>query len=124
MFGSREVGEPRMIEAGSTRMGRWLRARRLRIAFWIAVIEGVLVVFHAVPRWPALFVAAAVIVLYLFVGRTASSDGTRQVAWIAAASQALVALVPILVIVIGTLALVAVGILAAIALVILFTDRR
>jgi hypothetical protein len=45
------------------------------------------------------------------------------VAWIAAVSQAFVMLIPILVIVVGTLALVAVGILAAFALVLLFTSR-
>src|SRR6266550_3630568 len=32
-----------MIEAGSTRIGRWLRERRLRLALWVAVVEGLLV---------------------------------------------------------------------------------
>ena len=44
--------------------------------------------------------------------------------WIAAASQALVALVPVLVVVVGTLALiVASPLLAVVALVLLFADR-
>ena len=30
-----------LIDADSTRIGRWLRARRLRLALWVAVIEGV-----------------------------------------------------------------------------------
>jgi hypothetical protein len=114
----------RTIEAGSTRTGRWLRERRLRIALWIAVVEGILLVVHVIPRWPALFVAAAVIALYLFTGRSLSSDTGRQVAWVAAASQAFVALIPVLVIIVGTVALVAVAILAVLALVFLFTERR
>ncbi len=112
-----------MIEHGSTRGGRWLRERRLRFAVWIAVVEGLLVVVHAIPRWPALIVAGLVIAAYLFVGRNVRSDGMRQIGWIAAASQAFLALIPILFIVVGTLALIAVGILAVIALVVLFTER-
>ena len=112
-----------MIEHGSTRTGRWLRERRLQIAVWIAVIEGLLVVLHAVPRWPSLFVAALVIVGYLGWGRNAKSDAARQTGWILAASQALLALVPIVFIIVGTVALVVVGILAVVALVVLFTER-
>jgi hypothetical protein len=114
----------RTIEAGSTRTGRWLRERRLRIALWIAVVEGVLLVVHALPRWPALIVAAAVLALYFLTYRSLRSDTGRQVAWVAAASQAFVALIPVLVIIVGTVALVAVGILAVLALVFLFTERR
>jgi hypothetical protein len=44
--------------------------------------------------------------------------------WIAAVSQALVALVPLLVLVVGTLALVLVGLLAVVALVLLFSSRE
>lgn len=114
----------RPIEAGSTRAGRWLRERRLRIALWIAVLEGILLVVHAIPRWPALIVAAAVLALYVFMYRSLRSDTGRQVAWVAAASQAFVALIPVLVIIVGTVALVAVAILAVLALVFLFTERR
>ena len=35
-----EYGGP-LVEHGSSRMARWLRARRVRIAFWIAVGEGI-----------------------------------------------------------------------------------
>jgi hypothetical protein len=112
-----------MIEHGSTRSGRWLRERRLRIALWIAVIEGILVVVHAVPRWPSIFVAVIVVVVYMAWGRHSSSDTIRHTTWILAASQALVALVPIIFIIVGTVALVAVGILAVVALIVLFTER-
>jgi hypothetical protein len=112
------------IEHGSTRAGRWLRRSRTRIAFWIAVVEGLLLVFGAISRWAALLVAVLIIVGYFAVATRLRSPVVRDVAWIAAVSQALVALIPILVIVVGTLALVAVGILALVALIVLFGDRR
>ncbi len=113
-----------MIEHDSSRSGRWLRERRLRIAIWIAVVEGLLVVLHAIPRWPSLFVAAILVILYLAWLRNARSDTVRQTGWILATSQAMLALIPIIFIVVGTVALIAVGVLAVVALVILFTDRR
>ena len=107
-----------------SRHGRWLRTRRLRLALWIAVVEGILVVVDAIPGWIALAVAAGVIAFYLFYGREAHSDTVRQASWIAAASQVCVALVPALVLVIGALAVVAVVVLAVVALLVLFADRR
>jgi hypothetical protein len=112
------------LEHGSTRPGRWLRRYRTRIAFWIAVIEGLLLVFGAISRWGALFIAALIIIGYFALATRLRPGAARDVAWIAAVSQALVALIPILVIVVGTLALVAVGILAVVALIVLFGDRR
>jgi len=113
-----------LVEHGTSRTGRWLHARRLRIALWTAVAEGILVVLHVIS-WPiAVILAVAVIVVYFSVGNRLPSDAARQVAWIAAVSQALVALVPVLVIVVGTLALIAVAILAVVALVLLLSDRR
>jgi hypothetical protein len=119
-----EWGQPHMIEQGSTRLGRWLRERRLRIAAWIALVEAILVVFHLIPKLTALLAAAALFLFYVFIGRSMRSDAVRHASWIAATSQVLVALVPVLLIVVGTLALVMVGILAVVALVVLFTDRR
>lgn len=111
-----------LIEHGSSRTGRWLRERRIRIALWIAVVEGILIVFHAIS-WPiALIVAISVGVLYFSAGNRLHSDVAGQVAWIAAVSQALVMLVPVFIV--GTLALIIVAILAVVALVLLFSDRR
>jgi hypothetical protein len=113
-----------VVEHGTSRPGRWLRERRVRVALWIAVIEGVLVVFHAIS-WPiALIVAIAVVVLYFSAGNQLRSELAGQIAWIAAVSQALVALVPVFVFIVGTLALIIVAILAVVALVLLFSDRR
>jgi hypothetical protein len=112
------------LEHGTSRAGRWLRARRLRIALWIAVIEAVLVVFDAIPGWIALLTAAIVILFYVVVGRELRADAVRQSTWILAMSQVFVALVPVLVFVVGALALIAVGVLALIALFALFAGRR
>jgi hypothetical protein len=108
---------------GTTRTGRWLRARRLKLALWVAVIEGLLVAVHVISWWVAVFVAAAVIAYYFWAGRRLRSDLARQASWIAALSQALVAMVPVLVIIVGTLALIAVGVLAVVALFALLSDR-
>jgi hypothetical protein len=113
-----------VLEHGSTRSSRWLRRYRTRIAFWIAIVEAILLVFGAISRWAALLVAVLFIVGYFTVGIRLRSVVARDIAWVAAVSQALVALVPILVILVGTLALIAVGILAVVALVVLFGDRR
>jgi hypothetical protein len=123
VFGAPELSGGQVFEHRSTRLGRWLRARRGRIALWIAVIEGVLVVFGPISRWIAVLVALGAIAFYFLAGRDLRSDAARQASWIGAASQALVLLVPVLVIVVGTLALIVVAILAVIALVALFSDR-
>lgn len=113
-----------MLEHGTTRLGRWLRERRLRLSLWIAVVEGALVIVHAIPKSLALVVAAVGIVFYLSVGRRLSSDAGRQASWIAGASQIFVALIPALLIIVGTLALVALAVLAVVALAVLLADRR
>ena len=116
--------EQPVLEHGTTRSERWLRRYRTRIAFWIAVVEAILLVFGAFNRWAVLLVAVLTILAYFAFVRQLRSPLARDVGWVAAVSQALVALVPILVILVGTLALIAVGVLAAVALVILFGDRR
>ena len=112
------------LEHGTSRPGRWLRARRLRIALWAAVLEGILVVFGVIPGWIALVFAAIAILFYLMVGRAVNPDAVRQSSWILAMSQIFVALVPVLVFVIGALALLLVGLLAVIGLWVLLADRR
>jgi hypothetical protein len=113
-----------VIEHDTSPTGRWLRAHRVRVAIWIAVAEGLLVAFHVIPWWAAVGIAALAVFFYFEVGRSLRSDTFKQATWIVAASQALVALVPILVVIVGTLALVAVGVLAVLALIALFTERR
>jgi hypothetical protein len=113
-----------VIEHGSSRPGRWLRERRLRIALWVAVIEGIFIVFHQIPVAIAIVVGIAVVVLYFTQGDRVTSNTVGQVAWIAAVSQVLVMLVPIFLIVLWSIALFIVAILAVAALVLLFSRRR
>ena len=112
-----------MIEHRQGRFGRWLRERRVAIAVWIAVIEGLLLIVHAIPRLLTLAIAVLIVVVFFWLGHRLRPGPLKDVAWIAAVSQAFVMLIPILAIVVGTLALVAVGILAVVALVLLFTSR-
>ncbi len=113
-----------MIEHGSTRSSRWLHDRRTRLALWIAIAEGVLVAVDVIPWLVAILVAALVLVGYFGWARRQRSQTVREGSWVLAVSQAFVALVPVLVIVVGTLALIAVAALAVIALVLLFSERR
>src|SRR3954464_3743601 len=115
---------PSTAEHGTTRLGRWLRARRIRITLWIAVLEGIIVALaHDLSRWTVIAIAVPVLALYLFWGRNAHSHTARQVFWIAGASQALAVVVVILAFILSWLALLLAGIFAAIALLFLFSDR-
>jgi hypothetical protein len=116
--------EQPVLEHGSTRSGRWLRRQRTTIAIAIAVIEAILFVFGAISRPLAIVVAVAVIVLYLWLGRRLwLRPPLGDVAWIAAVSQALVALVPVLFFFLATVTIVAIGVLAVVALIVLFSRR-
>jgi hypothetical protein len=122
--GRPELESGEVLEHRSTRLGRWLRGRRLRVALWIAVIEGILVAFKVIS-WPfAVVIAIAIIILHFGVTSRARSDAVRQISWTAAVSQALVALVPVLVVIVGTLSLIVVALLAVVALILLLSDRR
>jgi hypothetical protein len=113
-----------VLEHGSTRHGRWFRANRLKIALWAAFIEGVLVVFDVIDVLPALLIAGLVVVAYFWLSSRLRPGLARDALWAGAVSQAVVALVPVLVMVVGTLALIAVGVLAAVVLILLITGRR
>jgi hypothetical protein len=114
-----------MIEAGTTRTGRWLRERRLRLALWVAVIEGLLVALtHDLTRWTVLVIAVIVLAFYMTAGRSMRWDVVRQLSWIAAASQALAILVVIVAFILGIVAIALVALFAVIALVYLFSDYR
>ena len=124
MASDESLEPPRAIEHHTTRAGRWLRARRTRVALWIAVIEGIIVAFaHDVSRWTVIAIAVPLLAIYVVWGRNARSDTVRQLSWIGGASQSLAVVVVVLSFFIAWLALVIAGIFAAIALVFLFVDR-
>jgi hypothetical protein len=113
-----------VIDHGSTRSGRWLRERRLRIALWIAAVEGLLIVLNQIGRWPAIIVAGAFLLAYQLARRSSTSDTGYQIMCVVAASQALVALVPLIWwFITKVMAILIVAALAVVALVFLFSDR-
>jgi hypothetical protein len=113
------------IEGGSSRAGRWLRERRLKLALWIAVFEGIVVAIRGdVSRWTVVILAALVLVIYMLVRENIRWDAARQVVWIIAASQVLALLVVILAFIVGMIALVLVALFAVVALAYLFSDLR
>jgi len=124
VLGSPDLPQHQVLDHRSSPAGRWLRARRLRFAAWIAVVEGLLVILHVIPWFAAFALVAAALGFYLWLGRELRSDIARQGSWIAATSQIFVVLVSVLVPLIFGLAVLAVVLLAVVALVVLFTDRR
>jgi hypothetical protein len=112
------------IEHRRSPAGQWLRERRVRIALWIAVVEGLLVVFDVIAGWLALAVGGAIVAFWFFAGRSLRSETVRQASWTAALSQVFVALVPVLAFVVTALAVVALVVIALVALLALFADRR
>ncbi|HTS74263.1 MAG TPA: hypothetical protein VMG74_11180 [Gaiellaceae bacterium] len=112
------------IEHGTTKSGRWLRARRTRIVLWIAVLEGILVAFtEDFTKWTVVAIAIPVLAVYVLWARNARSDTVRQVGWIAGASQALAVVVAIFSFLLSWLALALAGVFAVIALIFLFGER-
>jgi hypothetical protein len=113
-----------MIEAGSTRGGRWLRGRRLKLALWTAVVEGIIVaVSHDLTRWTVLVIGVIVLAFYVLAGRSMKWDVGRHLSWIAAASQAMALLVVLFAFIFEWIAIGIVAIIAIIALIYLFSDR-
>ena len=113
-----------VIDHGSSRSGGWLRERRLKVALALAVAEGLLVAVDVIPALLAIVVAVGALALYFYWARGHRSGALREGFWIVAVWQAIVLLVPVLVVIVGTLALVAVGVIAVLALIALFADRR
>ena len=114
-----------VIDSGSSRAGRWLRERRLRLALWIAVLEGIVVALRGdVSRWTVVGIAALVLIIYMLARQNVRWDAARQVIWIVAASQVLAVLVVILAFIVGAIALVLVVLFALAALVYLVSDLR
>lgn len=114
-----------MIEAGSTRTGRWLRERRIRLTLWIAVIEGLIAAFSAdIGRWTILVMAVIVLAFYVVAGRHLNWDVARELSWIAAASQVLAILVVVFAFILKLVAIVVIVGFALVALFYLFSDRH
>jgi hypothetical protein len=112
-----------VIEHESSQGGRWLRAHRVRTALWIAVLEVVLAAVTAsISKYTIIALGLITIPIFLIWGKDQRGT-TRQVSWIAAASQALAIVGVLLSHFIGLFVLVLAGIFAAVALFLIFADR-
>ena len=115
---------PHAIEAGSSRAGRWLEARRLRLALWISALEALVVLLsHDVTKWTVIALAV-VSVLAWIGGRESRHQLVREVLWIFAASQLLAVIAVILAWIVKWAVIMAVVVFAVLGLVYLFLDRR
>jgi hypothetical protein len=111
------------IEHGSTKGGRWLRERRVRITLIIAAVEGLLYLFGVLHWWAAVLLAVIALGFWWFVTRRSRSHTLRQVGWIFAASQLLVLCVPLAIGILKAVAIAVIIIFAIVALIVLFTER-
>ena len=111
------------IEQGTSRYGRWLRERRLRITLAIAAVEALLYLFHVLNWWAAVGLAVVAVAFWWYVGRANRSDALRQISWVFAASQLLVLCVPIALALVTAVAIAVIAILAIVALFVLFKER-
>jgi hypothetical protein len=107
-----------------SRPARYLRDHRFRLTLWIAAVEGLLVVFHAISSvWLVYALAVIAIGFWVAVARKYRSATARNASWIFAASQALAVLIPIALDILKWVAFGAIALIAVAALVILFAER-
>jgi hypothetical protein len=112
------------VPQGSSRAGRWLQTRRVRLAAWIAAAEALVVLFsHDVTKWTVIVIAVVAVLAWLG-GRESGSHLVRQVLWIFAASQLLAVIAVILAWIVTWAVILAVVVFAVLGLVYLFLDRR
>ena len=102
----------------------WLEERRLKIALVLAFLEGIIVALEKdFTRWTVIIISAPIIAFYVFAGRSLDSDTGRQLAWIAAATQAFAILLCVIALLIGSFALIIAGLFAAVAVILLLGER-
>jgi hypothetical protein len=117
------MDEPRTIEHGESASARWLRERRLRVALLIAFVESLLVLFSD-HGWRYVIITAVVaLAAYWFLGRRWPGV-IYEATWIAAVSQLLAVLVPVLWVLVKVVALVVLVGLAVFLLAALLLDRK
>jgi len=115
---------PATIEHGQSRLGSTVRANRLRLVLAIVVVEGLLVLLDAISWWAVLLLAVAAFAVYVGAARSSRRPFVREAGWIAAVSQLVVVLVPVVALVLTTLAVIVLVLVAAALLAMLLLDRR
>ena len=116
------------VDHGAGKPARWLRERRLRIALWIAVVEGLLVWlargFHLGTIFGLVVVAALAVGGYVWATGRSRAALLNEALWVVAASQVFAALIVFgawLVFWVFVLLVIA---FAVVALFVLFADRK
>lgn len=104
--------------------GGWLQHHRVRIAAWVAALEGVVVFFsHDVTKWTVIVLAVVGVVGWL-AGRESRSNVVRQVLWIFAVAELLAVILVIFAWILKWVLILGVVVLAVGGLAYLFLDRR
>jgi hypothetical protein len=117
------MDDQRVIEHGQGASALWLRDRRLRLALVIAFVESLLVLFSDHGWWYVVGAALVAVLAYWFVGRRRSGL-VYEITWVAAVSQLLAVLVPVLWVLVQTLAIIVLVGLAIFLLIALLVDRK
>ena len=117
------MDEEHVIEHRQSASGLWLRERRLRLALLIAFVESLLVLFSDHGWWYVVGAAFLAVLAYWFIGRHRSGV-IYEITWIAAVSQLLAVLVPVLWELVKVVALVVLVGLAVFLLATLLLDRK
>ena len=117
-----ELG-PQPIEAGDTRLTRWLRARWLTLGGGIALVEGTFVVAGAISKWIAFIAACAFLFVYFSLDKKGRDATTRIGLRIVAVSQILMLAVPLLLAILTAAAIMALALIAILVLAMLFRRR-
>jgi hypothetical protein len=112
------------IEAHESSRGTWLRARRTRLALVIGLVESLVILVSDDGWFVVLALAALAVALYFFVGRASRHHSVRELTWIAAASQLIAMLVPVLWVLVKGVAIAVLVVMALILLVLLLVDRN
>jgi hypothetical protein len=111
-----------VIEHRESRSARWLRERRIRLALLVAFIESLAVLFSDHGWWYVVGGAVVAVALYFF-GRRTSSSLVHEITWILAVSQLISVLVPVLWVIVRTLAIIVLVLLGLFFLALLLLDR-
>jgi hypothetical protein len=112
-----------VVEHREGASARWLRERRLRLALLIAFAESLLVLLSSHGWWYVVAAAVIAVALHGFVGRDRSGV-VHEITWVAAVSQLLAVIVPVLWVWVKTLAIIVLVGLALFLLAALLIDRR